>query len=83
MKKSSFRLILLALTCLAIPLLAGCGQQGTNSTMSKDEEAHFKSGPMPPEAQKAMAEQMKKANEKNAAAGGVPGGPSGPATSNP
>jgi hypothetical protein len=76
--KKSF-LLLLTLVAVFCPLLSGCGQQGTTSTMSKDEESHFKGGSMPPEAQKAIAEQMK--------SGGGPGGPNsaapGPAPTKP
>ncbi len=79
MKKSPFLFLLFTLICAVCPLLTGCGQQGTTSTMSKEEESHFKGGPMPPEARKAMQEADKK---RAAATAGAPGNPPS-APSNP
>jgi len=69
MKITASRFILFALLCAAAcPLLAGCGHQGNESTISKQEESQFKGGPMPPEARKAMQE----ADQKRAAATAAP-----------
>jgi ABC-type oligopeptide transport system substrate-binding subunit len=66
MKKTRSFFLFSALALVVIcPLLTGCGQ-GTNSTMSKEDEKNFKGGqPMPPEAIKAMQ-----------GAGAPPAGPS-------
>lgn len=72
MRKPSRIFLLLTLGSITFPLLAGCGQQGTNSTMSKDEASHFQGGPMPPDVQKEMAAKMQASDQKRAAAAAQP-----------
>jgi len=52
MKISRFFIALACVSSIATStLMAGCGQNvGASSSMSADEEKHFKGGPMPPEA---------------------------------
>ena len=72
MKKPSPLFLLLTVGGIVFPLLAGCGQQSANSTMSKEEASHFNGGPIPPEAQKEIAAKMQAADQKRAAAMAAP-----------
>ena len=71
MKKSYTLLVLFTLSLAACPLLTGCGK-GTESSVSKEEATHFKGGPMPPEAQKAIAAQMQGGGPKGGPGAGAP-----------